>query len=227
MSAITDAYRHALPLMIQSISPRLAALHVSRVKLLTETSASTSNYTSTNACLSCGAMLHLNATRRATRKAARWTRSKPQGSSGQALSRMRVVTETCDNCGQVRRHEISRRELKEMPSVRRMRSCRVETNVEEDTFIPPVSTFPAPIHILSTVASKPKSPSPSTPSTPNPLPAIESRLIRSHAEPTGKSRPKKRVGLQEMLARNRNQKDKAAAAEGKRATGLADFLVEL
>lgn len=211
MSAITDAYRHALPMMMQSISPRLAALHASRDKLLSESNASTSNYTSTNACSGCGAMLHPNTTRRATRKAPRQTGSKPQGSSRLALSRLKTVTETCNNCGHVRRHEISRAALKEMPSVRRMRMRRRDIQMEEESVASlPSTPTPAPNPVLSRVTSKDASPSSLTPTTSTTPHPTGSPTPRTHAESSGKTRPKKRVGLQEMLARNRNQKDKAA-----------------
>lgn len=108
-----------------------------------------------------------------------------------------------------------------MLSVRRMGSQAITPDFYPETSTP----IPTPTTVEETITTN---------ITPLPIPTIASTpLTASVVQPTepigkpaGRSKSKKRVGLQEMLARNRNQKEKTAA-EAKRRVGLADFLVGL
>lgn len=214
MSSLTDEFRRVLPFALYSASPKLSALHATRRKLIAlKSTTPDSNIASTSSCPKCGV---LRLTRRCT------SRTPLRTSGGSRASKdpndLKVLprgTATCANCGST--YQATSTAKHPTPSVRHMkrrrsRAINNEIDIDSSTSETPAGARPIETNPISTTANSSARPS-AQPANPTEGPAR-------------KSRPKKRVGLQEVLARNRSQKEKSAA-EAKHRAGLADFLVGL
>jgi len=216
MSSLTEEFRRVLPFALYSTSPKLSALHTTRGKLSAlKNGTLPSNISSSLCCAKCG-LLQFAGRGTSQGSAELLSDSRALGvsnNSKKALSRPIARAAICANCGATRPHLPASAAKRSMPSVRHMKKRRNRTiNNEPDTSASEIPTTP----ICDEAGAISRSPST----------APVTQTARLMEGSTGKSRPKKRVGLQEMLARNRAQKEKSAA-EAKHRAGLAYFLVGL
>ena len=216
MSLLTDEFRHVLPFALYSASPKLSALHTTRRKILAlKSRIPDSNIPSTLCCPRCGI---LQLTSRRTFRDAENPLNKPVTSrfSGDLKnsSQSIVGAVTCTNCLATPSHQLISAARRSMPMVRHMRKQRNRTISSE-------TDSPSPETPVATIANKLE---PGIMNT-NPPTVPVTQITKRTGGSTGKSRLKKRVGLQEMLVRSRSQREKNAA-EAHHA-GLADFLVGL
>ena len=213
MSSLTDEFRRVLPFALYSASPKLSALHATRRKLIAlKSTTPDSNIASTSSCPKCGV---LRLTRRCTSRTPLRTGGSRASKDPNDLKVSPRGTATCANCGST--YQATSTAKHPTPSVRHMkrrrsRAINNEIDIDSSTSETPAGARPIETNPISTTANSSARPS-AQPANPTEGPAR-------------KSRPKKRVGLQEVLARNRSQKEKSAA-EAKHRAGLADFLVGL
>ena len=234
----TAAFRSKLPFILQPISPSLAALHVTRARLQDLPEGSQDAFSSTH-CPQCGSyMLHGDAITRILHSRSRI--KVAQGRLAHSTS-VRYVQRVCRVCEHVQNVPIEHGGASHYPSVRRRAAGKTRAPSPARKAVPVVhpskssvraSTGPSqPSSALSSAPSS-RAPSvhpPTQPSTPKTNTPIPTRSVKSSEAVSGppephrsKARPKKKTGLQDMLARNRErqERDKQSGASG----GLAAFL---
>ena len=235
----TAAFRSHLPAVLQSLSPSLSALHVARTRLLGLPQASQDAFASTH-CPHCGAyMLDGDGVIRTVRKKGRnrADRSMP----------LKYVRRVCSVCGHAQDTRIDHGNASHYPSVRRRVSGKAPASEAEEIATAAALCAGAPVKAPSTSGEQSVSPSrglssraPSiaapaqsgtsrtttpVPTRPSSRPAAAATASKPQEPQKSKSRPKKKSGLQDMLARNRErqERDKQAGSSG----GLAAFLENL
>ena len=235
---VTAKFRVQIPCVLQSISPSLAALHATRARLLHHPGPETDVLKDTN-CTKCGAYL-LDGT--GSIRTIRKTRSfkgkqRPKG----PLPYARFLRRSCRYCGC--EEDLPMETVKEValqanrapmaaptPALASAASTPTPTQSRSTSVIPPRTSSAAPSppstrqpsaapSTLSTLAhtSSLSSKAP-TPSKPSPATSPAPTALDARAKP----RAKKKTGLQDMLARNRErqEQEKKASSGG----GLAAFL---
>jgi predicted RNA-binding Zn-ribbon protein involved in translation (DUF1610 family) len=215
MSSLTDEFRRVLPFGLYSSCPKLSALHETRRKLLSlKSTTPDSNIPSTWCCPKCG-LIQLTGQRRDSMNPLNGLgTSRSLKKSKKALSRPIVGVGKCPNCGATPSHRLTSTAKHSMPSVRHMKNQRSRM-INSETESPTPETPMAALSNGSNVGTMSN----------NPATVSTTQSTKPTGGSTGKSRPKKHVGLQEMLARNRSQREKNAAET--KLAGLADFLVGL
>ncbi|KAF8529141.1 hypothetical protein BU17DRAFT_80331 [Hysterangium stoloniferum] len=196
-SSSADAHLAAFATALQGISPGLAALHTSRLRLR---NPDIDFSLSPNACIRCG---HQSVSVRS-----RVRRNAPsQKNKAEADPPQRVIERTCTACRFIHIVPISRGNAALFPASRKNKSGPAEPNFP---LVPLLAQIPPSL--------PPPPPPPSTPHT-----------RRSGALPDVliSKRNKKKSGLQELLARNRQKQEqenkKLDASRGKPGT-LSSFL---
>lgn len=224
---ITSKFRIQLPLAIQPASRSLAALHVTRARLLHHPGPETDVLRDTH-CTKCGVFL-LDGTGsvRLVRKARR-TKGKKNAKSPGPRPYDRVLRRSCRMCGSV----------EDVPLEKTGRGLSVDNgNVDgpEATKLliartPSVAT--PPTGQTSATSSRPPSVAPNAVPPPPPPPSSKASTSaekspvpsqsRVNLDARAKSRPKKKSGLQDLLARNRERQEQEKKAGA--GAGLAAFL---
>ncbi|KAI0081757.1 hypothetical protein K474DRAFT_1768354 [Panus rudis PR-1116 ss-1] len=225
----TVKYQFALPYALHAISPALAALHASRARLLHYPDP-VCDILAASHCIRCGTYLldgsgEIRTVREPPKK-------KRRTSTGQDAKRM--LRRTCGVCSYQNDTPIERGNASAFPRVRRRKNAARDPSLQatavslskkpqgpEQRAARLTSQTPAPKLKSSTpVPSKAASPAPtmhvdqsrsSTPSASSSTTATPTRQ---------KSRPKKKSGLQDMLARNRERQEQ----EKKQSQSLSAFL---
>ncbi|KAF9268029.1 hypothetical protein L218DRAFT_591684 [Marasmius fiardii PR-910] len=179
----TQKFQKHFPALL-ALSPQLSALHNSR-NLRNHTNETE---TPLNLCSKCGAFLYCHP------NPIRLVRSKSKREGGKSTS-MRFLECFCGNCGYLNRRVVENDNPASFP--RRKRE-RMSVSMSSAPSVSEPSVQTADITRGQDFTSSSSSPTPFT-TTPK-LPAHELKITRN--------RPKKKSGLQEMLARNRKREEK-------------------
>lgn len=212
----TLKYQLAVPRVVESISPALAALHVTRSRLSQSSHAGGSRTFDTTHCTACGTYL------RGGTGCIRAMRIHAPRKSGKPY--LRVLRKSCLVCG---KHQDIPIEEGEPPALakatkRQILTASVPNPVPSSELVPankPPVAVPKPSPIL-VVSSSAASPAPSSPQLPRPQ-GQDTKAI----DQRGRARAKKKTGLSDMLARNRERQEKERLTGEN--TGLAAFLQNL
>lgn len=229
---ITARFRVQLPSVLQHASPALAAFHATKARLLLHPAPEADVLRPTH-CVRCGAyLLDGTGTVRAARRPVR-------GQTRGAKPYVRVLRRSCGSCGG--EEDVP---LEQAEAVARQ-ACANAGAAKASVQPALPATQRATPDTPATVQSRPSSLAPSrqpsqTPSTapsrqhsqtPVATPPVPSRTATPAVGPAqnapdarAKSRPKKKTGLQDMLARNRERQEQEKKAAG---GGLAAFLQDL
>ncbi|KAI0699457.1 hypothetical protein BC835DRAFT_1412641 [Cytidiella melzeri] len=196
----TLKFQLAIPRVVQSISPAIAALHVTRSRLIHSPNAASHTFDTTH-CITCGTyLLGGTGSVRVVRKSASRRSGKPY---------LRVLRKSCMVCSKEQEVPVD----DPPPGV-----TKQPTTTSVNNAVPDFSFIPTPNPQVS--ASWPLS---TTLTGPNPSKSTQ------HPKPTddrSKARAKKKKsGLSDMLARNKERQEKERSAGG--STGLAAFLQDL
>ncbi|OBZ70402.1 hypothetical protein A0H81_10008 [Grifola frondosa] len=211
-STTTTQYQLALPLLLSRVSPGLASLHASRARLLnpTDTSLLVSH------CSKCGAHL-LDGF-----GMVRSVRKKRRLSSGSSFAR--VVRKSCKICGHAEEVPIETTNATLFPKPRAGIKPQHVSSFNA-SYSPATSQPSAPSQ--PTVSSLSRSPSVNPPSSGRSS-ERSSTPIMSSQEPSSvlaasrsQARSKKKSGLQQMLARNRERQEQEKQIKGQ---GISAFL---
>lgn len=231
-AAATAQYQLSLPFALSSVSPGLAALHACRARVAYPADPTLS----TSHCSHCGVLFHAGG------GTVRLVRARtPIGGSSNGRdgdSPARVLRRSCGLCGHVQDVRVERGNESLFPQPRqRIRDTKLTTSTLPDR---PKAAAPLTKPDLNMRSqNQPGShtrlaPSPSTlpaisPSSHKPTASASSSRSSTPAanrDVRSKSRPKKKSGLQDMLARNRQKQEQE---QGKKADahGLSAFLQDL
>ena len=210
--AATTKFQLALPFTLQSASPSIAACHAARVRLLhpDHPPLSPSN------CPKCGRFLLDGA------GTVRVARVKHPRSRLKTKALARSIQHICHSCGHLTRIPISGGNASLFARVRGHVS---EPKASIGAIDPPVMPQ-LPKHDPLQPGDPPNGGSRASPFMPIPQPQPPSPTptpLSSQPRASKKSRPKKKAGLQEMLAKNKERQAKEKAG-GAGTTGLAAFL---
>ncbi|KAK1236640.1 hypothetical protein PQX77_000192 [Marasmius sp. AFHP31] len=210
----TKKFQTAFPTLL-GLTPQLAALHNSRaLKHRSETAVDAPF----DVCSQCGAFLYCQTHfgNEACQSTTRLLRTKSAQAEKQRANR--VVQNTCGNCGWLTERVVENGNAALFPRRKRGRTSTTRTSLTSSdvkpTILPPVT------HQDDQIA-------PSIPSGPKPLSQQSSSITPAPSSQASRSRPKKKSGLQEMLARNREKEEKqkqSASAQKSQNSGLAAFL---
>lgn len=226
-SPVTVEYRHSLALAIHGISPALSALHAARSRLLYHGTASTS--TTNLSCPRCGSIAtpdrgHIR------------TRTKRPSTSAMAMKSVGLAVKFCYACGTTTRHVQSNTPYQKptYPSVRSAAQNLHKRKLDDLPSVPVPSPSPAHKPNISLSPAPLPLAVPRGPPNPTIAPLYVSTSVPT-STPVIASKPKsrtskKRSGLQEMLARNRTQKEKESKTKAEQEShsgGLATFLTGL
>ncbi|KDQ64557.1 hypothetical protein JAAARDRAFT_230732 [Jaapia argillacea MUCL 33604] len=236
-SSSTTKFQLTLPLVLHSISPGLAAYHVSRARALGVDDPALA----TSHCKRCGGYLFDGTSEiRVVRPGISKRRKLSRKLSKDKDSDSRVVSKTCLTCGYCDEVTLDRGNatLFPMPRKRTKTSCSSPQGIitlptdlshARNDLNPPklASMTPSPLPSrsasqipTSNPVSRPSSLPPTAKSTP------ESSSVPGSSKPARSKGRNKKTGLQDMLARNRErerQEQQKKAGEGS-AGGLAAFL---
>ncbi|KAL0574677.1 hypothetical protein V5O48_007293 [Marasmius crinis-equi] len=216
--AATQKFQSSFPVLF-SATPQLAALHNSRIR---QKCFENEVEAPVDSCFKCGAFLHgLDTEAESTTRLFR---------AGKQRKHARVIQSTCGNCGWSHRRVIEKGNASLFPRRKPARVRASSLPSRKPTIISsPVSRTENNNQSSSstTIASKQLN----LPiASPSPSPSISSKAHSLPTPPpqTARNRPKKKSGLQEMLARNREkeekQKQSSSAQKGGQNAGLAAFL---
>ncbi|KAI0763255.1 hypothetical protein BC629DRAFT_1597028 [Irpex lacteus] len=214
----TLKFQLAVPNVIQTISPALAALHVTRYRLIHSPNARSHTFDTTH-CTACGTLLAGGS------GSVRVMRKHPPRKSGKPY--LRVIRRSCEVCGE---HQDVPIEEGGASGFAKVGKQRLQEVVPISVSDPAPRTEPVAVVEPAAVSIKP-APSPVPPNTPSPIPSSSAQIPRAKSkEPKSvdgrsKSRIKKKNGLSDMLARNKERQEKERSAQG--STGLAAFLQNL
>ncbi|KAF7793659.1 hypothetical protein EIP86_004774 [Pleurotus ostreatoroseus] len=239
----TSKYQHTLPWALQNIYPALAALHATRTRALHLPNRPSDPLTSTH-CARCGTYL-LNGmgtvrTLRKTKRALGGSKARP------AVSYSRKLRRVCNVCGHAEDIPLDNAKAPSFPRVRRRgadeKSVLIPMKALGKTALLPREPVQSQSDSIkgsaasstsraSSVVSAQNTPrTASLVSTPPPQASAKSSSpsasSASESGPTRmRARPKKKSGLQEMLARNRErqEQEKRSGTSG----GLSAFLETL
>ncbi|OCH94122.1 hypothetical protein OBBRIDRAFT_748415 [Obba rivulosa] len=228
-ASATAKYQFALPFALSPVSPGLAALCACRARAAypAETTLSTSH------CSHCGVPFHVGG---GSIRVVRLRRPKAGSSKGgDSEHPPRVLRRSCEACGHVEDMRVERGNASSFPPPQRARHAKSSTPSIPDRVKlaaapsksagmhgqsqPEPSTRLAPLQTVLAAASPP-----SLKPTPPPIGSAGSRSSTPGpiAEATRtKTRPKKKSGLQDLLARNRQRQEEDKKADGH---GLSAFL---
>lgn len=248
----TAKYVHSLAFALHPISPALAACHASRARLLrppTLHSDSTRRSYPPSSCPRCGIFL-LDGTGqvRSVHPSTSTRKRKRNGKGSSSSSAGRFSEITCSSCGHVERTSRPVGNATLFPKVRRRApsaasgfdSTRTFTPIPSSSRLPAITVSnPPPTHTPSP-SSHQQQPPPSIPILPPPSSSsTHSRSQSSTPQPpqplpqpppppttTKKPRTKKKSGLQELLARNKEKQAGNKEGDGP-GSGLASFLSSL
>lgn len=216
MSTVTNKHRQAFTLALRNVSPSFAALHASRLRLRPESEDHRAGVQTppltTLTCLRCGyTSVHVRIVR------LKQTQQKRRQNQNQALSHVipqdtlaRVIQRTCRTCAFVERIPVPRGAAVVFGKTpRRTKAVDGSRAVSSDTNAVVVQAAP-------TQSTGSSSSSPWQSPQPQPQP------------PKKTSRPKKKPGLHDLLARNRQRQhnhDRDRGMDGDATgSGLASFL---
>ncbi|KII95140.1 hypothetical protein PLICRDRAFT_169820 [Plicaturopsis crispa FD-325 SS-3] len=206
MSATATAkFQLNIPATLLSASPGLSALHASRFRSINTTDAALLDQTH---CASCGVF---DAGSTSSVRTARPKKRRRQSTS-------REMLKTCGVCGYETRMPLETGNAALFPRTKKTRHAATATA----SLSVPRSVVPS---VAAATPATTMAPTPSQPSFPSPD-RRSSSVNPADPGPRSGTRPKKKSGLQNMLARNR---EKAAAEqkgskEGAPSSGLAAFL---
>lgn len=222
----TSKFRNSIPYTLLPISPALAALHTRRTRrtvpeLVTEN------------CTKCGFYLFTgDSSTRVVR--INTERRRAEGTDARSISSKitRAHQTTCFQCGWVSISPLERGSASLFPRRKHFESTSQPSNMNLDVKSPEQrsiaeAVIPFPMDHESRAQSHKPSHAPishiSTTAGPSPKVIVTSTIPRS------KSRPKKKTGLQEMLAHNRAKEEKARNASNATTgqSGLSAFLDSL
>lgn len=212
----TLKYQLAIPLVVETISPAIAALHVTRSRLIQSSHPSGSNHAlDTTHCTACGTYL------RGGTGSIRVMRKHAPRKSGKPY--LRVLRKSCLVCG---KHQDVPIEEGEPPAFAKTSKRQVLTTPAP---IPAPSSEPVSVNKPNVAVHKPSpmlassstsSPGPSWPQLPKPQ-GQDTKAMDQRS----RARAKKKTGLSDMLARNKERQEKERLTGGN--TGLAAFLQNL
>ena len=235
-------FQLALPSLLASISPSLAALHATRARLLLPPHVHRAALADTH-CARCGYPRLL------TDGHTRSLRKKRKRSGGPSTSR-RVLRRSCGHCGHAEDVPLAVDDAPTFPMVRDRAKRKSPSSTASQPRAPgaahpapatlsspslvPAPSLPRPSHPIAScsqsspmpsrtgsAASSSKAASSSLTSSPAPSPSPR----QAHDQVRPKSRPKKNAGLQSMLARNRERQEQQKKHEGSSSgQGLSAFL---
>ena len=212
----TLKFQLAVPAVAQTISPALAALHITRFRLIHSPNACSHTFDTTH-CTACGTYLTgCSGSVRAMRQHAPRKSGKPY---------LRVLRRSCVVCGE---HQdipiegggasafakVGKQQQKTLPSSVFKQAPGAELVVAAK---PPGATLKP-----SSLSAMSSTPNPDSSSTQIPRPKGDQPKL---VEGRSKSRAKKKSGLSDMLARNKERQAKERSKEG--SSGLAAFLQDL
>lgn len=218
----TRKYRMALPHCAQNISPALAALHVTRARLIDNPKAVSHQFDATH-CAACGMYL-LDGT--STVRVVRSGRRRKTSRMPEAGAMTRVVRRTCSACGRENDLRIEQDNAQMYPRVAKRKGAS-DRAVAGISAAEPPEDVPTKTVRVSTTTDIVQAPPMSSTSKPTKTPSKVISTSRVDETPNAKSnpRPKKKTGLQEMLARSRERQAKERSASA--GPGLASFLLGL
>jgi hypothetical protein len=222
MDIATTSYQRTLPLVLHSISPKLSALHAARARFLYPDAPPVT----TLSCSNCGCLILPN-----TGNLRVGTRKPKRGAGPADPVNSKTITKTCFTCGFVQTSHFTSSKAHTFKTARKSKftglsqshptpNTRFETlGISLSDPATRSSVIPAaPSKILPIVIEK---------IPPTPVPLNEKDIIipdtPSSSSPKPKSRPKKPTGLQQLLAKNREQQEKKKASDSK-VSGLMGFL---
>ncbi|KAI0774256.1 hypothetical protein C8Q74DRAFT_1368754 [Fomes fomentarius] len=223
----TARFQLAIPSLLASISPSLSALHATRAHSLYPADAALAG----THCVRCGyPLIPSNSHTRSIRK-------KGKRSHGQSTI-VRALRRSCRNCGHDEDVPVAVADAFMAFPIPRDRAKRQSSNIIQPRACiaatpPPDSLVPGPSQprslqpVASPVPSRPVSSPAPAPVTPNTLATRHSSAGSSPAQQDhtrARSRPKKKIGLQSMLARNRERQEQEKKREGSHNHGLSAFL---
>lgn len=216
----TLRFQLALPKTAQAISPTLAALHITRTRLLYYGEAGCRAFDTTH-CQRCGIYLlegtgSVRTARRSTKKA------------GVGAKVTTVLRRSCGVCGGRQDVPI---DAGNMPVFPRVGKTQSKSGLVPQPQIKDMQPVEKAVLISQPLSSAPTSAAPSS-SRPSPMPGSQRTLPVAkptpqdiqHADGRSKARAKKKSGLQEMLARSKERQEKERAGLN---GGLAAFLQDL
>lgn len=229
----TSKFQFSLPYALQSLSPALAALHTTRARLLNHPNLPGDTFTTTH-CSRCGTyLLDGESSVRIIRKTG-GVHGKINGRA--AASYTRILRRSCNVCKHEEDVPIDNGNAGLFPKVRRRKAGEKSIDSIPREPLPQVPQSKNPLESLpdsrkdSSMSSRAPSVVSAHPpriSTPTPTPPTRSPVPQSGhlSSSRAKPRPKKKSGLQDMLARNRERQEQERKATG--SVGLAAFLENL
>lgn len=213
--AETLKFQLALPLALHSISPSLSALHTSRARLYSRTHQQANSLVPSFACSKCGTLLVPEAGRIRTKRETNspsTSLATSGGVSASANTKTKTLLKSCLACGFRDRLVGDSLTAGAFVSPRRLAKSQRKAELDKTSRPPP---------ILEPSAS---------PHAPPPPISIHKVATSSTVIPQAVVKParaKKRAGLQEMLAQNRQKELEKSKAAAKSSSSLAAFLSEL
>lgn len=236
LNAATAKFQLALPSLLTPISPHLAALHATRARILYPADPALAD----THCTRCGApFLATGGCTRSIRKKSRHSKDDP-------ASGLRTLRRSCRVCGYDNDVQLSTTNTPAFPKTRdrarRKSSATVprapgaatftvsssssaqqakqqpQTRAPESQPLPPSAT-PSSSRSSSLV--------PPPRSVATPVPAESTKSLPSHGSVQSKPRPKKKTGLQSLLARNREKQEQEKKRDAGQGQGLSAFLQAL
>ncbi|KAI0660999.1 hypothetical protein C8Q70DRAFT_1052821 [Cubamyces menziesii] len=239
-NAATAIFQLALPLVLSPISSHLAALHATRARLLHPADSSLAH----THCSHCGTPFLSSGGRiRSIRK--RKKRKTSPSSGSDAVER--VLRRSCRACGRDNDLPLdSSAHAPIFPKVRDRPRRNASAPPRASSVAPAVAAAdPPPVPATaqhapasqshasrsllpataSSASSRSSSLAPSAAPRPSPAPATKAEQIGApqHGPGQPKARPKKKAGLQSLLARNREKQEQEKKREGQ-GQGLSAFL---
>ncbi|KAI0347272.1 hypothetical protein BDW22DRAFT_512299 [Trametopsis cervina] len=230
MSADTEAHPAtlkfllAVPKVTQSISPALSALHVTRTRLIHHAKAGGSRTFDTTHCTKCGMYLL------AGHGSVRVARKQLSRKHGKTQQHVRVLRKSCLVCGEVQDVPVEGGDPPAFAKVGKKKALHISASkLVPDAVSAPL---PQPSQGDNTARNTESRSSTIVAETRPSLPAkqtIQAQPSPSQStDPSGlrnKARAKKKSGLSDMLARNKERQQKERTAGTSR--GLAAFLQDL
>lgn len=227
----TSKFRNSIPYTLLPVSPSLAALHTRRTPRK-DTELVTEN------CTRCGFYLFAgDSSTRVIRNNAKRRRADGADVRSSNSKTTRARQTTCFQCGWVSVSPLERGSASLFPRRKRSDSTSQPSNITMDAKSPEqrsiaeaVISFPMDHEsraLLPKAESHELSPAPT--SHMSTMDGPSAKGVVTSTTPRSKSRPKKKTGLQEMLAHNRAKEEKARNASNATAgrSGLSAFLDSL
>lgn len=227
-NAATTAFQLAIPHVLQQVSPALASLHASRFRLLHHPDASSEALIDSH-CTKCGTFLYDGS---GTIRTVRPKRRRPKSGATNG-STVQMLRKSCGACGHYRDSDIS---LEESNAILFQRTAKRQKQslTSDNRTLPSMSTTPiiaapepkvAPVQHMPEVPIPPKLLKPSS----SPAPSAYQPQLRAGAPSTSGNpsrveakKKKKKGGLQEILARNRERQEQEKNKQA--SSGLSAFL---